>query len=220
MRTTLSPRIVRTASATLLIALAPGLAGCMGGAPVNRSMYSEHQPVVEQVNYTLDLTTGGEGLAYGEQQRLTGWLEAMKLKYGDKVFVDDPANNEAARAAVASVAGSKGILLNDGAPVTSGYIQPGTIRVILVRMRASVPDCPKWENNSDANFNNGLSSNFGCAINSNLAAMIANPEDLISGQEGSGETPIQTSSKAIEAYRKAETTGKGNSVSETSSKGS
>ena len=29
-------------------------------------------------------------------------------------------------------------------------------------------------------------SNFGCAVNCNLAAMVANPEDLVHGREGTG----------------------------------
>jgi pilus assembly protein CpaD len=50
-------------------------------------------------------------------------------------------------------------------------------------------------------------SNFGCAVNANLAAMVANPEDLIHGREGSGVGDTLTSSKAVGAYRKAEPTG-------------
>ena len=50
-------------------------------------------------------------------------------------------------------------------------------------------------------------SNLGCAVNSNLAAMVANPEDLIHGREGSGVGDTLTSIKAVDAYRKAEPTG-------------
>jgi len=50
-------------------------------------------------------------------------------------------------------------------------------------------------------------SNFGCAVNSNLAAMVANPEDLVHGREGTGVGDTLTTSKAIGTYRKAEPTG-------------
>ena len=50
-------------------------------------------------------------------------------------------------------------------------------------------------------------SNMGCAVNSNLAAMVANPEDLIHGREGSGVGDTLTSTKAVDAYRKAPPTG-------------
>ena len=53
---------------------------------------------------------------------------------------------------------------------------------------------------------------------SNLAAMVANPEDLVRGRTDTGSTQAMTSNKAIDAYRKADTTGKGNTVSQTGSK--
>ena len=46
------------------------------------------------------------------------------------------------------------------------------------------------------------SSNYGCAVNSNLAAMIADPTDLVLGQAGSVTGDADTSSKAIKVYRR------------------
>ena len=56
--------------------------------------------------------------------------------------------------------------------------------MVVSRTRAEVPDCPNWSVPSQPNYNNRTMSNFGCAVNSNLAAMVANPEDLIHGREG------------------------------------
>ncbi|WP_054947239.1 CpaD family pilus assembly protein [Novosphingobium sp. KN65.2] len=196
----------RVAGTALALALGLGLAGC-GGIPSNRSMNSIHQPIVEKVNYTLDVSTGGSGLAYGEQQRLAGWFEAMGAKYGDKVYVDDPAANSSTRSAIEAVASRYGLLLSEAAPVTEGYVPAGTARVVIARTKASVPGCPDWSAKSDANPANGLSSNYGCATNSNLAAMIANPEDLLRGATSTGETTVMSSSKAIETYREAQPTG-------------
>jgi len=193
------------------------LAGC-GGIPENRSMYSVHQPVVEKVDYTLDVTTGGNGLAYGEQGRLAGWFDAMGLKYGDRISIDDPSGNPATRSAVEAVASRYGIVPSgDPAPQTAGYVTAGTARIVVTRSKASVPGCPDWSAKSDFNPNNGLSSNYGCAVNSNLAAMVANPEDLVHGTEGSGSTVVMSSNKAIDAYRTAKTTGNGTEVTTTGS---
>jgi pilus assembly protein CpaD len=52
-------------------------------------------------------------------------------------------------------------------------------------------------------------SNFGCATNSNIAAMIANPNDLVLGQEGTISGDAATASKAIKQYREAQPTGAG-----------
>lgn len=217
MRSSKTARAFRFGGTALALSLGLALAGC-GGISSNRSLYSVHQPVVEKVNYTLDVTTGGTGLAYGEQGRLAGWFDAMGLKYGDKVYVDDPSGNSATRSAVEAVASRYGILLSDEAPQTAGYVNPGTARVVIVRSKASVPGCPDWSANSDFNPNNGLSSNYGCAVNSNLAAMVANPEDLLHGADSTGSTVTMSSNKAIEAYRKAQPTGNGNTTSKTGTK--
>lgn len=211
------PTMALAGRAALAFALGLGLAGC-GGVPTNRSMSSVHQPVVEKVNYTLDVSTGSAGLAYGEQQRLAGWFDAMGVKYGDKVYVDASSASDATRSAVEAVASRYGLLLSEEAPMTGGYVPAGTARVIVTRTRASVPGCPNWSSNSDFNPNNGLSSNYGCATNSNLAAMIANPEDLIRGAETTGNTVVMSSSKAIDAYRKAAPTGS-EGLSKTSTQG-
>jgi pilus assembly protein CpaD len=58
------------------------------------------------------------------------------------------------------------------------------------------------------NYTNAMSPNYGCAVNSNLAAMVADPQDLLEGKKGSGETLIATSNKAIATYREADPTGK------------
>jgi pilus assembly protein CpaD len=50
-------------------------------------------------------------------------------------------------------------------------------------------------------------SNFGCAVNSNIAAMVANPEDLLHGREGTGVGDTTTAAKAVQFYRSAPPTG-------------
>jgi len=187
-------------SGALALSLSLALSAC-GGMATNRSLDSVHQPVVEKTNYVLDVTTGPGGLSLPEQRRLAGWFEAMNLRYGDKIYIDDPLASPATRGAVDAVAGKYGILLSDGAPVTQGYVNAGTARVVVVRAIASVPGCPDWRDNSDANFANATSHGFGCAVNSNLAAMVADPEHLVKGATGSGETVVMTSTKAIDAYR-------------------
>lgn len=192
------------------LALSLGLAlGACGGMPTTKSLYSVNQPVVERNNYTFDVQSNQSGLSIADQQRLDGWFEALELGYGDRVSIDDPLASDAVLEAVSQLAGRHGVLLSDEAPVTSGASQPGYARVIVTRSKAHVPGCPNWSATSDMNYNNGTSPNYGCATNSNLAAMIANPEDLIEGQKGTGETVIMSSSKAIETYRDAAPTGAG-----------
>ena len=200
----LNTRAVLATALTLSLGLA--LSGC-GGAPHNRSLESVHQPIVQRTNYTLDLVSGPSGLPLSEQRRLAGWFEALDLRYGDRVFVDDPLDSGATRDSVEAVAGRLGILMGDEAPITPGEVPAGTVRVIVTRSSAHVPGCPDWSAKSDTNFGNGTASNYGCAVNSNMAAMIADPEHLIHGATGTGGTTVMSSTKAIDSYRDAAPTG-------------
>jgi len=193
---------------TVAVALSLGLAlSACGGMPTNRGLESLKQPVVERNNYTLDLAGGPGGLSLPEQRRLAGWFETMELRYGDRISVDDPGGGYAARDAVAALAARHGLLVSDNAPVTAGNVQPGTIRVVVSRSTASVPGCPDWSAKSDVGLNNATHPNYGCAVNSNMAAMVADPEHLLKGANGSGETVVMSSSKAIDSYRAAKPTG-------------
>ena len=199
-------KLAKAPAFALALSLGLALGGC-GGMATNQSLYSMKQPVVERTSFTFDVRTSESGLTIPEQQRLDGWFDAMELGYGDRISIDDPLASEATRGAVADLAGRRGILVEAGAPVTSGTMLPGYARVVLTRSTASVPGCPDWSAKSDMNFNNATSPNYGCATNSNLAAMVANPQDLLEGQRGTGETVIMSSSKAINSYREQAPTG-------------
>lgn len=211
----------RTAATALLLTLGSGLAGCTSpGVPLNRGLESVHQPVVQRTNYTMDLVSNGTGLAPSEQRRLSGWFEALDLRYGDKISVDDPTGSSTNRSTVEAVASRFSMLLSGDAPATPGYVNPGTVRVVVSRTSASVRGCPDWGTKSDTNMHNATASGFGCAVNGNMAAMVANPEDLIKGTTGPSTTTVMSSNKAIEGYREAKPTGGGGTtVNKQSSKG-
>ncbi len=183
-----------------------GLASC-GGMPTNNTVYSIKQPIVERENFTLDVATSSGGLTVSEQARLNDWFEAMDLRYGDRVAVEDPGSNPAVANAISDLAARYGMIISEVAPTTAGILPPGQARVVITRSSAEVPGCPDWSATSDMNYTNATSPNFGCANNSNLAAMVADPEDLLQGKTATSETTAATATKAIEAYRKAPPTG-------------
>ena len=189
-----------------LLALATALAGCVTPDPASRGVASVNVPVVSRADYALDLAAPGGSLPSSEAGRLDGWFRSLQLGYGDSIYVDG-ADAYAAKADVARVAGQYGLLVSNGSPVTAGAIQPGTVRVVVSRARASVPGCPNWSVPSQPNLQNATMSNFGCAVNSNLAAMVADPIDLVHGREGSGVGDTQTATKAVQTYRSAPPTG-------------
>jgi pilus assembly protein CpaD len=191
----------------LLTVGAAALAGCAtpGRDMPDRGVASVNVPVVTSADYVFDAAAPGGVLAPGESDRLKGWFQGLGLGYGDSVYVDGYAPS--ARGQVAQIAGQYGMLVSDGAPVTAGSVQPGAVRVVVSRRRAEVPGCPNWSVPAQPNFLNRSMSNYGCAVNSNLAMQVANPEDLIHGREGMGVSDTATGAKAIQYYRTAPPTG-------------
>ncbi|MFM2411328.1 MAG: hypothetical protein RL481_2156, partial [Pseudomonadota bacterium] len=53
-----------------------------------------------------------------------------------------------------------------------------------------VPNCPNWTKTTDANFNTSNHPNYGCATNSNMAAMVSDPEDLVRGRKSRLRTDL------------------------------
>jgi pilus assembly protein CpaD len=194
------------------------LAGCSSTGNstqgANRSVDSLNQPVVQRTDFTIDLATNGEGLSPAERGRLESWFNSLRLGYGDRISVDEAYGPSQSREDVAHLAAEYGLLLSESTPITAGQVEPGSLRVIISRSTASVPNCPNWQGPGGPS---ATSPNYGCATNSNLAAMIADPSDLVLGQTGSGRDNA-TSGKAIRLYREAKPTG-ANGLNEASSKG-
>src|SRR3546814_10562528 len=67
--------------------------------------------------------------------------------------------------------------------------------------RRSSDLCPDWSDKPETDQQLGASTNFGCGVNGNLAAMIANPEDLVRGQTTDSDLRTATSNRAISTYR-------------------
>lgn len=192
-------RILLAATAAL------ALAGC---GTRNRGLESIHQPVVQRADYAFDVAAVDGGLPREEVDRLAGWMASLQLGYGDRISVDaNTGSAGAVRDSVAALAARYGLLLSDEAPVTMNQLAPGTARVTVSRMRASVPGCPDHSRVSGNEFEGNTGSNYGCAVNSNLAAMTARPEDLVRGQPGVPGSDPAVAFKAIDSFRKAPPTG-------------
>ena len=205
---------------TLLIAtgLVPALLMSACSGTQNRGLESVHQPVVSRSDYALDVATSGNALAPGEEQRLAGWMGSLRLGYGDRVTIDDPnPYGSGVRDDVSRQVARYGLLVSDEAPLTNAPVASGMIRVVVTRMLATVPGCPDFSRVRGPDFEGHTGSNQGCSVNSNLAAMVASPVDLVRGQSGSGVTDTATSGKAIDSYRKATPGGAGGQTIKTES---
>lgn len=192
-------------SKIILIALASSLAACNTPHPANTGVASVNVPVVTSADYVFDASAPDGALAPGEADRLNGWFQGLGIGYGDTIYVDG-AYADAARGQVAAIAGQYGMMVSAGAPVTPGAVHPGSVRVVVSRRRAAVPNCPNWGVPAQPNYDNRSMSNFGCGVNSNIAAMVANPEDLVHGREATG-VDIHAAERAIQFYRSTPPTG-------------
>ena len=193
-------------SKLLIIALCSAIAACKSPDLADKGVASVHVPVVTSADYLFNASAPGGVLAPGESNRLDGWFQGLGLGYGDTVYVDGPYG-ESARLQVAAIAGKYGMMVSQGAPVTTGAVGPDAFRVVVSRRRATVPGCPNWSLPSQPNYDNRNMSNFGCGVNSNLAMQVANPEDLVRGQEGAVAVDMTTAGKAVMLYRQTAPSG-------------
>ena len=206
---------------TMIIALlATTLAGpaLAAGDDPSRGLESVNVPVVTRSDYMFDAAAPDGSLPSSEQARLDAWFRGLDLSYGDAIFVDG-SYADAARSDVARVASRYGMLVSNGSPIVQGMVAQGSVRVVVSRTRASVPNCPNWSVKSQPNFANHSMSNFGCGVNANLAAMIADPNDLVWGREGTGIGDADTASRAIRSYRNAKPTGENGLLDVSTKKG-
>ena len=181
------------------VALLGALVGC---GPVNRSVNTVKAPTLHSTQLAHDVRFGSyDGLAPDQARALEEWLASIDLAYGDRVSVDDPvqAGAGARRAAIAGVVAKFGMMVEDTAPVTAA-LPAGTARVVITRTKVTTPDCPDWRRKSNPELQASAMSNFGCATVSNLAAMVADPNDLVEGQVYTGADG-HTTSKAIDGFR-------------------
>jgi pilus assembly protein CpaD len=178
----------------------------------NRSVDSVHQPVVSHSAYTFDVQAGsGGGLTPMEAIRLNDWFVTIGLGYGDAIAVVTEGSyySPALRDDIADVVARHGLLVAEDSSAEAGQPPVGNVRLIVRRATATVPGCPDWHKKQETDMTLGATSNFGCGVNSNWAAMVANPEDLVRGQGTDSDLRTATSNRAISTYRDKAPTGAG-----------
>lgn len=195
--------ITGLAASTLMAALAVAGGAHAGEKKFNRSVESIRQPVVSYANYIFDVAENQNGgLADSERERLEGWLQSIDIGYGDNVAIATGGDgySRAMRDGIALVVARHGLLVQTDDTATAGRAQAGSVRIIVRRATASVPGCPDWSDKAE-NSGTAASPNYGCGVNGNLAAMVANPSDLVRGQTSDSILRTATSNKSIEVWR-------------------
>lgn len=202
-KTLIRPIALLLASVVLLPAAA------MAGEK-NRSLQSERQPVVSYQSFTYDVRTGSGDLTADERSRLEGWFSSIGLGYGDHISIAAGSYaSSGARDGIGNVVARRGLLIEEDETATAGTAPDGAVRLVIRRAIATVPGCPNWSDTAETDMSAGASRNYGCGVNTNLAAMIANPEDLVRGASTDSDLRTARSNRAIQSWSTQTLTGAG-----------
>lgn len=130
-----------------------------------------------QVNFD-----GGRDLPTdAEYDRFDNFIKSIQLGYGDEVTLIGSARyrREAMAAYLERLGLPVTITLEAG---TTAERSANTVHVAVSRYVVTPPSCPNWSNFDGNENRNTPGSNYGCAVDSSLGYMVANPRDLVQGQ--------------------------------------
>ena len=214
------PVLVSQAVATgLVLAL---LTACASGPAPSKSDAVPARTATEQWNERVKVTAQpdeillaphAQGLSPAQQQALDALLARWLREEGRELVVNAPIGGPNADAAGRMAFAARLHLVGQGAPPSAvrvvGYDAGGDpaapLKVGYLRHEASIPRCGQYWENLTATRDNGAYENFGCAVTANMAAQVANPEDLVRPRDS---TPVngQRRDTVLEKYRRGELT--------------
>jgi pilus assembly protein CpaD len=198
-------RIYRCARPLLILltvaAVAVPAAGCLRSprfqAPFTLANPSERHPIaVRQGEVWLDLSVypGSSGLNESQKDQVANFLADYKSQSSDRLLIRAPSGGANETAAMRAYDEVRRVLGRAGVKPSLVVLEPyfangdpaAPLRLSYLQFVAEPPDCPDWSENVGRDPNNMPWPNKGCASQRNLAAMVANPEDLVHPR---GETP-------------------------------
>ncbi len=170
-------------------AIALTQSGCVGGpaegyAPLPLTPTSRFALQVEPGYDRVALAVHENGLSENQTRALYDMVNRFAAEGADMLTIEAPSGEDPVATDVAWRI--KGALEAAGVPASRvrlvGYYAPDPRAPVLVgfdTVRAVVPQCGRDWGNLTRTANNAGSANFGCSVNANLAAQIANPRDII-----------------------------------------
>lgn len=203
-----------------------GLAGCKtseGGEQVlGWSMVDaaqRHPIMVTQAptNLDVEVSRGRPGLAPEQRAAVIEFLRRYKAESTTgKLVIAAPggAPNEVSAVQAAGIV--KGLARSEGIPWKEIQVEPYTaeegnpmppLRLTFVRHSAEGPDCGRFPANLAEEPKNLPYANLGCATQRNLAAMVANPQDLLGPRTEETARNASRRDVIVDKWIKGETSG-------------
>ncbi|WP_119420722.1 CpaD family pilus assembly lipoprotein [Desertibaculum subflavum] len=139
--------------------------------------------------FVASFPAGAAELAPDERAKLARFLVAGLRTGDERITLSPPPDADRAltdrrvnhlRQIVAGAAPRRPITV---APIADGRLAAGSAMVVIGRYIVSTPSCPNWRKPSGTDSANQPSSNIGCANETNLGLMVADPADLVVGRE-------------------------------------
>ena len=191
-------------------------------ASVPADYRQRHPIVVQEADRTLQVFVGTNrgGLTAPQRTDVTAFAQTWLNEGTGPIVVDMPVSTPNARAATQSLQDIQAVFSAAGVPargITVRRYTPAdqrefaTIRLNYPRVTADAGPCGLWPEDLGPSFRNPIYqenrpySNLGCAHQRNLAAMVANPSDLVQPRP---ESPSFTTrrSTVLGKYSKGEST--------------
>jgi pilus assembly protein CpaD len=185
----------RSLPVAIVIGLAAALSSCAGQDRLTTGSLPDdyrtrHPIVVGEAEKTIDMpvAAGDAKLTRGQEEVIAGFVAEYRRSANGIIQIITPrgsANEGAASAAASSI---RRLMVKMGVPAQqilhsnfqSEFGESAPVRISYVAIAAKAGPCGEWPADMTLNtFSNKNYHNFGCASQSNLAAQMANPSDLL-----------------------------------------
>ena len=209
--------------AATLVGLAASLAGCYSTQRVTEVPYPEdyhqrHPITLKEREQTVEVFVGRNrgGLSPVQRADVLSFAQQWRHESTSGIIVDVPHSKLIDRASAESLREVQSILAASGVPRNAIFMRPynatdptlASIKLNYAKLSADAGPCGLWPHDLGVSLDQTYTENrpywnLGCASQRNLAAMVANPTDLVQPR---GETPAYAPrrSVALDKYRKGE----------------
>lgn len=146
-----------------------------------------HPILVSQrpVAMTIPVRRGTYGMSNASRDRVAHFLHKFRATDtgNSKLVIAAPSGRSNDVAGMQVVAEIRQMIADAGFPPSSVHVEAkqgsGHVRLSYLKVVAEAPECGLWPTNLAYDPTNVSYANFGCTSQRNLAAMVANPADLL-----------------------------------------
>ncbi|MDP2125476.1 MAG: CpaD family pilus assembly protein [Parvibaculum sp.] len=203
----------------ILVALVLGLAGCGGFSGVDQAQYDASrthpisvQPDVATLN--IDIPPGQPGLTTADRIAIADFATSYRARGHGPLTVSTPSGSPNAGTATAVLSDVRDALAERGVSgdmlaytpySASAADRSAPLILSFKRYVAKASTCGDWSKSLTAEYKNVLPPNFGCATQNNLAAMVADPADLLKPRTMTSADADRRNT-VLDKYRQGEST--------------